>query len=216
MTEFALLGKIYSYEKTAMTIDELKLAIKNIPDISDLKKIAKPNIQEEYDNLTNDLDLNLDEKIKIFFIENIYRLQYAIPSIKNKFLKNYFKTLVDFENIIILIKFYLLQNFKPRFLKNGWLPKKIYENLLAENDLKKALLELESFVENSVSHSILEQTIKSIYADTSGDYDKIILLAKLDLLEELRNSSDPLAKIFGFYKTKTTELFLEENLYLEN
>lgn len=203
MSELAFLGKIYSYEKSTITIDKLKLILKTIPDdISLLKVSDKYDIQQEYRNLTEDIEMNISKSLKKLFIKNLFELQNLIPKIKNSHLKNYFKKEIDLENVRVLIKYHLLAYLKPKFLKNGFVSIDVFEDLIKINDFKQIIKKLASL------GFLLPDDINY------GDFEKSIWLTRLELLDQLQQTNDPPAKIFAFYKIKLIELMLLKNLNL--
>lgn len=198
MSLLAYVGKIYSYEKTSISLFQLKKIIENLPNNPLSTQITLQNISEEYNNLNEDLEMNIPQNIKPIFTYSLKQLQYLIPKIKNNDLRNYFKKEIDLENTKILIKGFLVGYQQPQFLKNGLIDVGVFEKLLESHNLNSA-------VDYLISLGVIS-------SDPNEDYEKSIWRARLDLFEQCQKSNDPLLKIIAFRKIKFLELMLLENL----
>lgn len=198
MSLLAYVGKIYSYEKTSISLFQLKKIIENLPNNPLSTQITLQNISVEYNNLNEDLEMNIPQNIKPIFTYSLKQLQYLIPKIKNNDLRNYFKKEIDLENTKILIKGFLVGYQQPQFLKNGLIDVGVFEKLLESHNLNSA-------VDYLISLGVIS-------SDPNEDYEKSIWRARLDLFEQCQKSNDPLLKIIAFRKIKFLELMLLENL----
>lgn len=217
----AFLGKIYFYEKNSLSPENIKEIVSNLDDQEKIKIIIKNNLgiyfkkelkdfyQKWINLLSKDKILNLNKEERILISGDLENISEYITKIKDNSLRQFFEKFIDIYNIKIFIKSKILEiDENIPYIKNGSIPKEAFENLKDEKNIEKCFEKLEK----DSKFKEIKNLINSLKKEDFKNFEKIIKITEIKILERLKKESDYFKKILSFLKLKYFELNFINNL----